>query len=352
MSFDITFLGCSGGPIESSNCAILIKPAHISYNELLELPNGPLIMIDAGLGILLLAELIASEPRSCNRLLQLYDDSLPVTHYINIKRSHPFKGLKGLALRNLHSIFAKLAGVLISHPHADHILAMVLNLPSMFNRPNRLTMLGSKFTINTLQENVFNGLVWPDMILLGILQTQILPALSSTSICNESYTVIRFDLSHGKIAHSNKSYESLAFLLRCNASDTKLLVFGDLESDTVLGQPKNKVVWNAVAPYVLDATLKCIILECSIQTVAPGTELYGHLTPRHLIKELLVLNEIASTRKRKPLKDLNLIITHVKESLDGHDPRRRIKSELEDLNRLLGLGLSITIALSGVTVQV
>lgn len=352
MSFEITFLGCSGGPAESSNCAILIKPALLSYNDVLDQPNGPLIMIDAGAGMLSLAELIGNEVKSPTRLLLLYDDSLPISEYIRVKRTFPFKNIRGPPIKTLSQILSKLGGILISHPHADHFQAVVLNLPAMIANSHKLPLHGSKFTMETLKMHIFNGYVWPDMVLLGVLKLNLLPSLVDTVICNETYSVTRFELTHGIVSETKEVYESLAFLLTMTATNEKILVFGDFESDTVLGQTKNKIVWSAIAPFILDGSLKCIILECSIHTVAPGTDLYGHLTPRHLIEELLVLNTILSVKKRKPLKDFHIFVTHVKENIEGFDPRRKIKLELEDLNVEHGLGINISMALSGLSVVI
>lgn len=351
MSFEITFLGCSGGPIESSNCAILVKPANLSYGDILKQPNAPLLLIDAGAGLLLLAETIANEGYPPNRLLMLYKDSLPLDSYIKVRRSHPFKDLKGPPIRLLAEILSKLSGALISHPHADHILAVVLNSPGMC-KSSTLQLYGSEFTMETMRNHVFNGYVWPKMVELGVLQLNVVSPLQPTPMCTDAYTVTRFNLSHGKIDGSSKSYESLAFLLTCSASGSKLLAFGDFEADSVLGLQRNRAVWEYVAPYILDGSLKCIILECSTHSASPDTELYGHLTPRHLIEELNVLYKLASVKKRNPLKNLDIIITHVKENTEGRDPRRQIQSELEELNSHLGLGLKITMALSGISIVI
>lgn len=348
MSFEITFLGCSGGPIESSNCAILVKPANLSYLDIINQPSAPLLLIDAGAGLHLLAETIANEEYPPNRLLKLYEDSLPIESYISVQRSHPFKDLKGPPIRLLACILSKLSGALISHPHADHILAVVLNSPGMCNK-HKLQLYGSEFTMNTINKHVFNGYVWPKMTQLGALQLNVVPSSQATSICMDVYTITRFDLSHGKVNGSEETYESLAFLLACNASAKKILVFGDFESDSVLGLKRNKYIWEHIVPYIADGSLKCIILECSTHSDSPDTELYGHLTPRHLIKELNILHKLASLRKENPLKNFDIIITHVKENLEGSDPRRQIQSELEELNEQYGLGLKITMALSGIS---
>ena len=46
--FDITFLGASGGPIEGSNCSLLIIPSYVDYNNR-EYHAVDLVIIDGGL---------------------------------------------------------------------------------------------------------------------------------------------------------------------------------------------------------------------------------------------------------------------------------------------------------------
>lgn len=351
MSFELSFLGCSGGPVETSNCAILVKPAQIPYSDILTLPDAPFFMIDGGAGLLLLAELIADEEKQ-PKLLLLYEDSLLVEKYMNVKRTFPFRTLKGPAIALLAAVLAKVAGALITHPHADHVLAIVLNLPGMVGKRASLPLYGSQFTMDTLQNHIFNGHVWPDMVLLGVLELNSLSSKVPTDICNNAFSVIRFDLSHGIIHDTKETYESLAYLVTCSQSHSKILAFGDFEADSVLGLHKNLLIWKHVAPFVIDGSLKCIILECSMHSVAPDAQLYGHLTPRHLIEELEILNEILKTMKIDPLQDLHIVVTHVKENIEGQDPRRRIQKELNELNDASGLGLRITMALSGVSMVV
>lgn len=62
MSFEITFLGSSGGPVEGTTCSIMIKPRKVSYQDILTKKlYHQLITIDAGSGLAQLTETIYNE---------------------------------------------------------------------------------------------------------------------------------------------------------------------------------------------------------------------------------------------------------------------------------------------------
>ena len=83
MSFEITFLGASGGPLEGNTCSLLLKSTNMSYSELLELETDvdsnphtyktnseEILCIDAGSGMGKLTEIIYQESKyhesACN----------------------------------------------------------------------------------------------------------------------------------------------------------------------------------------------------------------------------------------------------------------------------------------------
>lgn len=78
--------------------------------------------------------------------------------------------------------------------------------------------------------------------------------------------------------------------------------------------------------------------------------------PLHLILELKQLErqclELAPA-KPHPLNGFNVIVKHVKESVDGiEDPRRAILDTLQRLDAEHRLGLRFSIALGGLTLRV
>lgn len=351
MSFEITFLGASGGPIEASNCALLIKPADFAYSDVQSATTSPLVMIDAGSGSLLLAEIIHNEQAASERLLRLYPDSLQTHEYLELAQSYPFKNLTGSPFHSLKTIMLCATTLLVTHPHLDHILALVLNLAGLATTENtNLNVYALDFTVDALQKYVFNGVIWPDMVKLNIFGLHRVQPAKLFLVNDGMYTVTMMELRHGVVADGTteaQNYVLLAFLLCHNASRSKILVFGDFEADKVLGAGLNRLVWQYVAPSVADGTLKAIVLECSLCTVTSSTDLYGHLMPAHLIGEFETLKSFGVD-----IKGLHVIVTHVKETTDGPDPRKKVLQELRALNTSKNLGLRFSMALSGLLVVV
>ena len=370
MSFEITFLGTSGGPLELGNCAILVKPALLLYSAILESRDRPLFSIDAGSGWHALAEVILSDRRYALETsspqngnlgqLALYEDSLQPHEYLNVPYTYPYSKLEGSPLMLLQQIFSKMSALLLSHPHLDHIQAMVLNLAGGCESQEKTTMYGSKFTTDALNTHVFNGVIWPDLVLLGMLELETVTQEKEFSIAQNRYKVTYFEVSHGVVANKGRHegpYSSLAFLVCDQENSAKMLVFGDFEADSILREEKNSLIWKHVAPFILDGSLKCVILECSTYSRQPGVNLYGHMTPVHVMAELQRLETFCAEKAGKRqsssfVKNLNVIVTHVKETYDSRDPRRRILEELQQLNDSLGLHLNISIATNGILVVV
>lgn len=386
MSFEITFLGASGGPVEGITCSILLKPANISYNEILanDLSNE-LVCVDAGSGIGLLCELIYNglngiEPQEKQR--RMYKKLLPLDDCFKTKITKPFEKLSDSIspYKQAQQIFGMINNYLISHAHMDHIAALIVNSAG-FSRMEPKNIFGSRGTIETLQKHIFNGLIWPNMIKFNILK--LIPnEYWQTFSINDNYSVTMFDLSHGKFANHHdhepgagtskfvnsndtefedyQTYISSAFLITHQISNSSILIFGDFESDAVSNLGKNKRIWCKIAPMLLqpEKPLKGIILECSTCQIVSTNELYGHLMPTHLINELRVLNDeilalLPSSNRKKitPLSGFNVVINHVKENPDdSSDPRRDILYELESLNNKYGLGVQFSIALNGVSI--
>lgn len=100
--------------------------------------------------------------------------------------------------------------------------------------------------------------------------------------------------------------ESSAFFLRDHRTGNEIIIFGDVEPDSVSLEPRNKRVWETAAPKVAAGKLRGIFIECSYNDSIDDAFLYGHLCPRHLIAELTVLaskvmevRDSAPDRKRK-----------------------------------------------------
>ncbi|KAJ5523952.1 Cyclic-AMP phosphodiesterase class-II [Penicillium frequentans] len=120
--------------------------------------------------------------------------------------------------------------------------------------------------------------------------------------------------------------ESSAFFLRDHESGNEIIVFGDVEPDSISLEPRNRRVWETAAPKIANGKLRTIFIECSYTDSIDDVYLYGHLCPRHLVAELTVLadlvmysrdNQYAGTdRKRKrPILGESL--------LDENSPRNK-----------------------------
>ena len=83
--------------------------------------------------------------------------------------------------------------------------------------------------------------------------------------------------------------DSTAFFLRDDHTGREVLIFGDVEPDSISLTPRTKQVWTEAAPKIAAGNLHGILIECSYDDSQPDKALFGHLNPRHLIAELQVL---------------------------------------------------------------
>lgn len=66
----------------------------------------------------------------------------------------------------------------------------------------------------------------------------------------------------------------------------EILIFGDVEPDTLSLSPRTAQVWAEAAPKIANGVLKAVFIECSYADSQGDAVLFGHLAPRHLIREL------------------------------------------------------------------
>src|SRR5436190_17749527 len=70
--------------------------------------------------------------------------------------------------------------------------------------------------------------------------------------------------------------ESSAFFIRDDHSGTEIIVFGDIEPDSLSLEPRNEKVWEVAAPKIAAGTLRAIFIECSFADSVCDDSLYGH----------------------------------------------------------------------------
>jgi len=92
-----------------------------------------------------------------------------------------------------------------------------------------------------------------------------------------------------QISQSQCVIDSSAFFIRDEETGQEILVFGDVEPDSISIDPRTARVWADAAPKIASGTLTAIFIECSYDDSQSDATLFGHLAPRHLVAELAVL---------------------------------------------------------------
>lgn len=236
-------------------------------------------------------------------------------------------------VRNLISTY------LISHPHLDHIGGLVVNTASFqtASPPKRLAALPS--IIDAIRNHIFNEIIWPNLSDENggaglVTYVRLAEARSHFPIENESVPYLEicnglsvkcWSVSHGycmkgenqqvsrrngaeefHVPHSSASSElqtskpdlsvgarqaidSSAFFLRDDQTGKEVLIFGDVEPDSISVSPRTARVWGDAAEKIVRQVLTGVFIECSYDDTRSDATLFGHLCPRHLIVELQVL---------------------------------------------------------------
>jgi len=194
-------------------------------------------------------------------------------------------------------------------------------------------------------------------------------------------------------------YESSAFFVRHDASGQQFLFFGDVSPDSLAAHtPQTIAVWRTAAPLIPHA-LSALFIECSWPSGRPDERLFGHLSPEHLVDELVVLAaevtaarlakavaegsaapaatgdvpspEPERRRKRRkcrrkmsadppplpqgPLAGLRVYIIHCKEDLEGKYEKpisQVIRDQVDALVQAKGLGAEVLSADQGMTITI
>ena len=287
-------LGTSGGLREDNlTCFLLAKKGSSDY-----------IALDAGT---LLAGI-----RRANALGSFYD--LPASPNSDLTT-------EGLVLTK------HIGAYLISHPHLDHLMGMVINSTDDAAKP----ILGTSATIDVIKQHVFNWKLWPNFakegvgFALGKYEYLPLSPGQMRAVPGTPFRVEAFALAH------SSPYESTAFLLE--AGGEYVLYFGDTGPDSVEKSDRMRAVWERAAPLLRDGKLRGLYLEVSYPDGRPDKLLFGHLTPAWLLKELRQLATL--TKKKKSLEGLTVFVTHIKPSLKKSEaPESVVRRQLTEHNDL------------------
>ena len=219
---------------------------------------------------------------------------------------------------SLSVLRTKIKAYLISHPHLDHVAGLIINSPDDTSK----NIYALSFCIDVLKEEYFTWKDWANFANEGDKPTlnkyhySVLDTNKETAIENTEMFVRPFLLSH------SNPYQSTAFLVRYK--DSYLLYFGDTGADEIERSNRLELVWNFISPLIKTKKLKAIFIETSFPDEQPVKQLFGHLTPSLLMKEMTKLNSLTGNGA---LENFPVVITHIKPSTENS--KEKIKEELE-----------------------
>ncbi|RMD42601.1 hypothetical protein DV735_g2550, partial [Chaetothyriales sp. CBS 134920] len=99
--------------------------------------------------------------------------------------------------------------------------------------------------------------------------------------------------------HRFEPVASSAFFIRNDVTGQEILIFGDIEPDSVSLFPRNHIVWEDAASKIARGVLRAVFIECSYDNSVRDADLYGHLCPRHLVSELTFLAACVAKAKKQ-----------------------------------------------------
>lgn len=90
-------------------------------------------------------------------------------------------------------------------------------------------------------------------------------------------------LAHIKKGRADMNDSSATYFIRDSATGKELIIFGDVEPDSISSNPRNKRIWQQAAPKIVSGNLSGIFIECSYDDSRDEDMLFGHLSPRYLV---------------------------------------------------------------------
>ncbi|KAF9452864.1 cyclic-AMP phosphodiesterase [Macrolepiota fuliginosa MF-IS2] len=350
--FDLLVVGSGGGPDETNLSAYLLKTVDAKWED-------GIIALEAGSGQGALRQLLKHDS-------QLLDQSGTTPKEQTYSASE---------------IYSFVRSYLVTHAHLDHINSLVLSAGSL--RGPRKKIHATKQTLQDL-ETIFSDRLWPNLASWKESDEDykflynVLDADGKYHPIHSSISVRSFPLSHG--TYEDGSYTSSAFCIRHDPSSTEFLFFGDVEPDSVASTPRTIDIWRTAAPRVPE-TIKAVFIECSWPSGRSDDMLYGHLTPEHLVTELVVLaKEVVAYRKEKApkvsvrparkrqkinpiggdelidaLKGLRVYVMHCKDDMTHDDDtlmRHLITKQVKELVKARKLGAIIECAEPGMRISI
>ncbi|KAH0830277.1 cyclic-AMP phosphodiesterase [Lanmaoa asiatica] len=285
--FDIIVVGSGGGLDETNLSAYLVKPCNTSWDDgIVALEAGTLASV--GCALLLIMDPQGSGYGALKHIMKGNPDIFgerPADEDPS-KKITPF------------TIYSSVKCFLLTHAHLDHISSLVMAAGTIGGGSKRI--YGSPQTLKDL-ETVFSDRVWPR--LASYDETNPLYHLVYHAVhADGKYKTIFPDIavrsmtvSHGK--NELGVYDSSCFFIKHIPTKHEFIFFGDVEPDSVSVKPRNVTVWRAAAPKI-PHDLSVVFIECSYPAGRPNEVLWGHLSPDHLVQEMIALaTEVVLSRK-------------------------------------------------------
>lgn len=213
-------------------------------------------------------------------------------------------------------------GYFISHGHLDHLGGMIINSPEDAKKP----IYGTKEMFNVLINNYFTNAAWAnfgsegEIPVINKYEYKRQENLSEFTIDGTNLKAQIFELSHVN------PWKSSA--LKISTNTQSLIYFGDTGADRIENSDKLNQIWKAIAPEIKSGKLKTLMIEVSFPSSQPEHLLFGHLTPKLLMEEL---HQLAKFTGKQALKNLNVVVTHIKPKTGN---KEIIQNELKNLNDL------------------
>ncbi|KAL3469660.1 cAMP phosphodiesterases class-II-domain-containing protein [Aspergillus californicus] len=337
----VIVLGPTGGPCEDRVTGILVRSTATEWR-----PNS-MVAVDAGTligGIIHVLE-------QC----EIKDGVITLGPFTGLHVPH--KSTRA----NASYIFRKIVGtVLITHAHLDHVSALAMNTPVLGPESGPKAVAALPSVVSAMKAHLFNDVIWPNLSDedgAGLITYQRLveggnPMMGSGEVRGyvravDGLLTRCFGVSHGSCkakaendhehfrrassaiisgdwnraftdtpgppgtrTSSDSPYpgreprlttvDSSTFFIHDQQTGSEIMVFGDVEPDSLSNFPRNSNVWRVAAPKIVSHQLRAIFIECSYSDEIEDGYLFGHLCPRHLIAELTVLARFVAGLKKDP----------------------------------------------------
>ncbi|KAI9791384.1 MAG: hypothetical protein M1816_003951 [Peltula sp. TS41687] len=127
------------------------------------------------------------------------------------------------------------------------------------------------------------------------------------------------------------AYDSTAYFIRDDHSGKEILIFGDVEPDSISLSPRTELIWDQAAPKIVGGVLRGIFIECSYDDSQSDGMLFGHLVPRHLIAELRSLGDRVLALREHQHSSAQQIQPQA-EQITRSPERKRKRARFESLN--------------------